>query len=643
VREAVQARAGLGRVEALSGCSEEADAHLAEAARAYRALEQPTESARLDLIRAEIALARGAHQDARSIALRAVETLRDRPADACVARYHLARAALAAGELGVAEEALGVAVPAAERLGITPLVADLLHTRGLLQRAAGLDAEAVSSFRMAVDNVERIRGALQAERFRAAFHGNRLAIYEDLVTAALDQADGQSLADAFAGIERAKSRSLLDLAQGALDTVDLQASDEADAVEAGIIGELGRLRAELNARYSRLADESFAGRESAATGVWQEEIAARERQIESLESRLATARGVAGLYRPPVDLAGVQALVTSDTALVEYFVAGGELLALVVRGDSVRVFRRLARVEELSDRVRRMHFQIRRALRPGATEGLRGKRLVQDARRELQALFEILVDPLKGAFGGARRLLIVPHGILHTVPFHALWDGQRYLVESHELAYAPSASLLASLGGPTVRDAAGDRSLVLGVSDERAPYIESEVRQVAAALNAPHPHRGAEATVARLKQGARRAEIIHVACHGHFSAQHARSSGLKLADRWLSLGEICELSLRSPLVTLSGCETGRNVIGTGDELLGLVRGFIAAGAAALVVSLWTVNDKSTGHLMSCFYNQIAGLREDFRMMKALRAAQLELMAARPHPAIWAPFILIGAS
>jgi CHAT domain-containing protein len=188
-----------------------------------------------------------------------------------------------------------------------------------------------------------------------------------------------------------------------------------------------------------------------------------------------------------------------------------------------------------------------------------------------------------------------------------------------------------------------DSALVVGVPDERAPRIGAEAREVASALRTNHLLLGTEASAQRFKESASQAEIIHLACHGQFSATNPLSSGLRFADRWLTLAEIYELPLHARLVIFSGCETGRGKVGSGDELVGLVRGFIAAGAAALVVSLWTVNDESTGKLMSAFYNQVAGVREDRQVIKALRAAQLESLSDHPHPAFWAPFILIGAA
>jgi tetratricopeptide (TPR) repeat protein len=640
VREAVQARAGLGRVLALTGRHDQAAAQLIEAAREYDRLGQPAERARLDLIRAEMQLSLGRLTQAHELAVGALKVFAGRPLDATLARYHLARSAWKNRDLETAVRELNTAVRAAEYLGVTPLVADLLHVRGLVHRDANRPAAAVADLSRAVEHVERVRGSLQAERFRAAFHGNRLAIYEDLVVTAADRDEVGLNALTFATVERAKSRALMDQLYGTLESVDVRCPEGVDQAEAALIAELNQLRAQLNVAYSRLAEvQSRSGAPEAYAAI-RARIQSIERQLDSLESRLATTRGVAGLHARPAELSTVQAALRDDAALVEYFTAGDEILALVVTRGGCRTYRRLARTAELHDRLQRWGFQLGRALRPGARSAGRTARLVADARRELEALHHSLFAPLRDAVGRSRRLLIVPHGDLHALPFHALWDGNQYLIESHELSHGPSANVLMSMGAALESPAAG-RALVVGVADERAPGTEDEALRISETLQAETVLLGNEATAARFRAEAPRAAIIHLACHGFFSRQHPRASGIRLADRWLSMPEIYDLGLRARMVTLAGCETGRNVIGCGDELLGLLRGFVAAGARALIASLWIVHDEVSGQLMTTFYNELRRVRDGAGIAASLRAAQLRVMATEPHPAHWAPFIFVG--
>lgn len=645
--EAAHAHAGRGRALMRLRRLEEADGALARAAAAFDLLDLTTARARVDLTRAELAAVRGRADEAETLLRDALEVLGERPVEAVAARYGLARLALARNDLATAESELAAALPAAEALDLAPVLADLLHARGLVHRAAGRPDRALSDLRAAVTQVERVRGTLQAERFRAAYLGNRLATYEAFVRQALDRGDAAAVADAFAVTERAKSRALLDRVGGALDLVDA-AERHADPAEADLLRDLSRLRAELNWLYSRFANDGDGTRVAAATATtttttttdWQHAVHEHERALDALQDRIAVGRGVAGLYATPLDLPAALRLVPPDAALIEYFLAGDELVAFVLGDGRARVVRGLATEAEVVDHARRFHFQIGRAVRAGAgaVAGPRAERLLDDARRELAALDRLVLGPVLPAIGDARRLIVVPHGPLHTLPFHALWDGERHLIETHEVQYAPSASLLGYLAAAKNPSASATGAVVVGVPDALAPQIRAETERVAATLGAERVLLGADAIAERVIAAARTADVVHLACHGRFSAESPLASGLKLADRWLTVRDVYALRLRASLVTLSGCDTGRAVVGGGDELVGLMRGFFAAGARSLLISLWTVNDESTADVMTTFYD---AWRRGATKPAALREAQRAILATRPHPVYWAPFLLGG--
>jgi CHAT domain-containing protein len=117
-------------------------------------------------------------------------------------------------------------------------------------------------------------------------------------------------------------------------------------------------------------------------------------------------------------------------------------------------------------------------------------------------------------------------------------------------------------------------------------------------------------------------------------------SSIKLADSYLALYDLYHMNLPAELLTLSGCVTGLNVVAGGDELLGLTRGLLYAGAQSLLLSLWEVDDRSTSELMKEFYGF---LMRGWRKADALRLAMLELRKRCPHPYYWAPFKLIGST
>ena len=134
------------------------------------------------------------------------------------------------------------------------------------------------------------------------------------------------------------------------------------------------------------------------------------------------------------------------------------------------------------------------------------------------------------------------------------------------------------------------------------------------------------------------ADIMHIASHAVFRHDNPLFSAIRLSDGWLSLYDLYGMRLRAALVTLSACETGVSDVLAGDELVGLARGFLQAGAASVVVSLWAVNDASTARLMERFYTHLAS---GLGPAAAMRRAQIQQRHEYPHPYHWAPFTVVG--
>jgi CHAT domain-containing protein len=230
----------------------------------------------------------------------------------------------------------------------------------------------------------------------------------------------------------------------------------------------------------------------------------------------------------------------------------------------------------------------------------------------------------------------VPHGFLHYLPFHALFDGRQFLMDRLSISYAPSAAVYALCRARGV--ASDPRSLVLGVPDERAPHIVDEIAAVRTSLPSPEVHIGPAATAERLQDEGARARYIHIATHGVFRQDNPMFSAVRLGNGDLGLLDLYKLRLTAELVTLSGCGTGLSAVVGGDELVGLVRGLLYAGARSVLVTLWDVNDRSTASFMQSFYTHLSVDQDKGR---ALTAAMRELHAQCDHPYFWAPFVLVG--
>ena len=232
--------------------------------------------------------------------------------------------------------------------------------------------------------------------------------------------------------------------------------------------------------------------------------------------------------------------------------------------------------------------------------------------------------------------MVVPHGALVSMPFHALLDEDTFLMDRTCIATAPSAAVAVRLGKSTDR---GQGTLVATVSDALAPAIQEEGLAVADLHHDVIRIHDDEVTAERLLEELARARIAHVACHGRFLAGSPRSSGLRLADRWLTVRDIHELDSAPEIVILSGCETGLHPGDGANELLGLTRGFAAGGSRAVVASLWSVHDTASTRLMTNMHHQLAESigEAPLQVAQALRSAQISLREERPHPAFWAPF------
>lgn len=194
-------------------------------------------------------------------------------------------------------------------------------------------------------------------------------------------------------------------------------------------------------------------------------------------------------------------------------------------------------------------------------------------------------------------------------------------------------------------DAAETMHAVLcGAGDERATSVSEEVESLARLFHNPRVLSGEDATVSAVKSFSAEAGILHLACHGQFRPDNPRFSSLKLADGHLTVHDAATLDLRGcRLVTLSACETGVNLVAPGEELIGLARGFFAAGAPSLLLSLWTVDDATTARLMTDFYAHLHAQGDsDINPAASLRAAQLRLLETHPHPFFWSPFVLVGS-
>ncbi|MDQ3701678.1 MAG: CHAT domain-containing protein [Chloroflexota bacterium] len=551
----------------------------------------------------------------------------------------LAGALLAAGDGEEARRLARSAMATARQRGAPWLAYEGHHLLARAARAEGALAEALRRSERAIASIERVQGRLAVE-LRTDFLDDKLPVYQLAIECALGL--GQP-GRAFAALERCKSQSLVDYLARHRD-VRLRGRDPS---EQGLLDELARLRKEHNWFYNRLyglhgggpLHGSAAGRESRESGVLRNAIRDRERRIERLQERLALRRedDLGGVPQPLARGRRVAPPIVDDqTLLLEYSfsTAGGHVFAVSSAGLTVVPLAvRLGDVRQLLELWQLNLDATAEAL--GAGEPIDGLRWNADG--VLRALYQALLEPVAGQLAGRERLVVVPYGPSHGVPWHALHDGRRYLLEALTVSTCPSSALLRLCAGRPRR--AAQSALVLAHSDGgRLPHVLEEARSLTADRTSMCLVEE-EATGSALRARAAQYGVVHIAAHGEARLDNPAFAHVKLDDGHLTMADILNLELDGALVVLSACETGRSAVVGGDELVGLSRGFLAAGAVTLLQSLWRVEDGSTAHLMGRFYHL---LRYGAAPGAALRQAQLELLASHgAHPYLWAPFQLSG--
>jgi len=542
-----------------------------------------------------------------------------------VCQLLLARLQLDAGRADQARELSLAALERARRADSPALRCQAWFVLGSVQEALGRAGEALEAFRQAHQALEDLRSNLRGEELKIAFLKDKLAIFEGLVTHSLRDPRA-----AFGFIEQAKSRSLADL-------IAFRAQELPATVSTPLAGRIQELREELNWSHRQIERRELRQGNPAEIENLRRRARQHEEQLRRVLAELQEAdREFLSLQNArTVDLDSICAALPPDTVLLEYYQARGTIYAGLMSRNRLSI-RALSAAAPVQDAFRLLRFQLSKFQLGGPYLDTFGSTLETATSAHLRDLYAGLIAPVRRYLRG-RRLVIVPHGFLHHLPFHALLQGKRYLCDDFDISYAPSASVYHLCGSKTLPPSS--ESLVLGVPDPRAPLMGKEAEKVAAVLPNPRLFLGEEATEDCLRQYGPVSRYIHIATHGLFRQDNPMFSSIRMGRGQLTLFDLYQLRLGAELVTLSGCGTGLNVVVGGDELLGLVRGLLYAGAASVLVTLWDVNDASTADFMLRFYDH---LRSSPDKAMALRAAMAEIRRIYSHPYYWAPFVLVGS-
>ncbi len=505
------------------------------------------------------------------------------------------------------------------------LKSEYLYLQGCLYQAKGKPVKALAVFDEAIKIVDGVRARLHSDELKSSFLADKIDLLERAASLALDSDSPDSLDY----IERAKSRSLADLL--------------AHYVDRKLTGRL--VPESLMERYQTLLNE-LSWYASASLGRKE----SQRSEAALLKDRLRCEQELAEIYRRiqiesgdfaelcghvPVDLARVRAQLEDGEQIVEYFSINQSFFAIVLDRHSFRQVRNLATVAQVEELMEGLQFQLGKPQLGSEYVEKHWRRMQRDVNHYLERFYRLLFEPL-GLEEGNAPLSIIPHGLLHYLPFHALYNGKSYLLEHRNVSYAPSLKVWSLCREK--RPSTDGALVVLGLADESAPEILNEAQALAAIAPEARLLLGKEATIANLKHYGPQARYLHLATHGLLRSDNPLFSSLKLADGELSFYNTFDLGLRAELVTLAACHTGVNRIFPGDELQGLTRGFLYAGSPAIVVSLWSADDRATVSLMKTFYTHLYNGKSH---RSALCDAQREVLSRYSHPYYWAAFILLG--
>ncbi|MBI1303520.1 MAG: CHAT domain-containing protein [Phycisphaera sp.] len=507
------------------------------------------------------------------------------------------RAAPADGEADASE-----AVEIAESLGIPALRAESRSVRAAVSRRSGATERAIADARIALSEVERTHRSLELARTRRAFLAHRSDIAAELAASLVDAGSPDALEEAFDALDRCRSLAILDAIlrpTQSSETPRMQALDT----------RVHELLAGLDPRISR---------PSAADAARVD----RDAQRAELDRALAERRA-----EPSPHAASGRALSAPCVALLAH---DGRLSLLARMPDgSTRARTHETDLVALAGLESEFSFEVARRLQ-GATSARAlqaGRRAAEALRAAIHPAFSDLLD------GWCGTVVVLQSPAIARIPAAILCD------DSQDACLAPSLEVARLLDQPARSDG-GQSALVVAVHDASTPGIAREGEEIARRLATHMPTArldGADATRARFVDALSRASVAHVACHGVFPPDAPNLAGLVIADGWFTARDAHALATAPEEVVLSGCVTAASARQDGEEWMGLVRGFAAAGTRRMAASLWPVDDAATASFMERLYSHGPA------PCRALSGLARELRAEGEHPAVWGAFCTIGGA
>lgn len=535
-------------------------------------------------------------------------------------RLGLAHARLASGAARSREvlQALTAIAPDLAS-GLSAEVAEAEALRARAHASLGRWDSAAAAGRRAITALERIQSGHGSGLLRASYSSFRAGVYGQLVAAllALGRTDEAfEVADAVRG---AWGRQLASTAQGRSGL--MPAREE-------LLRRIGSLEDEIRSREE----------EEQEIGELQERLtrAEREYEITTLNAGDEGQRSI----RPEIPARRVREALGPEELMLSYLVTPEQLFVFSLTREQLRARMVPVSATEIEARVR----LARQLLADPAT-------VPEEADAVLGILGQWLLDSVMAGPDRTRRLILVPHGVLAYLPFGALKTGGSYLIERYSLVHLPAASFAGSHPSSDTRTM---EVTAMAPLPDVLPGSALEVRAVGRAYRGARILVGRRARERELRAVLQSGAVAHVASHGRLNRMNPLFSRIELVpgrssppedDGRLEVHEVLGLEIRSPLVFLSGCETGLGPgssrrYSPGEDYATLAAAFLTAGARQVVATLWAIPDTGAAVFAARFYAELGRTGP----AEALAAAQRALLAGGRfrHPYYWAGYRLAGS-
>lgn len=554
--------------------------------------------------------------------------------------------------LGLAGQALAAAVAG----GLPDQEWNCLTEIGEFHLAVGDTAAAVEAQERAIDVIESLRRRVGADELGRHMLTPAIIPYERLLAILLtDHDDGPHPAHALALAERSRTRILAERLERNLTRTHDPAFPGATEVQRELRADMTRVLDQLQE-----ADLSPAERKK-----MRGKIAEIERQFTLLQAGDAVGLPWSSLQENPREML---ATLRPDECMISYFLGTRQSVVFSISNEGIDAHQLPPRAF-IEKRVRLFLGFRQNGGNPGTDLP---DSVFQIPRREL---YDMLLRPVTEDLEFKERVIIVPDGVLHRLPFAILEDGNGGLITDHELVLAPSLLTLAKIRDRSRRRAGGDENerhlLAIGCSCDPCPGRATRIHPFTDEAIPPLPHADREAsTVANLFPTSQllngsasgesavkaalmaKPDLVHIAAHGYADPRHSERSFIVLSlpcdadaaaeeDGLLQWHEIVSLNLESSLVVLSACHTAGGPLAVGEGVTGLSQAFLEAGGTCVLASLDGVPDRYASRFMGDVHRRLA---DGDTPATALRGAQLTARkrdSGGPDAGRWAGFVLIG--